>query len=100
MSLCPNCQVHMESHGWGDESCPNCDYTSFQCYDCGEWPEICDICDEKCCSDGCDSSSCTCENKCHICGIPTDKSCDFDLEMNSLSEPKPCCGCHSCAEDV
>jgi hypothetical protein len=39
-------------------------------------------------------------DKCHICDIHTDGECDFDKDMNPYSDPSPCCGCHSCAEDT
>ena len=39
-------------------------------------------------------------NKCHICGCYTELKCAFDEEMNPYSNPRPCCGCGTCAEDV
>jgi hypothetical protein len=40
------------------------------------------------------------EGVCHLCGCHTDLTCKFDKEMNPWSEPRPCCGCGTCAEDV
>lgn len=40
------------------------------------------------------------EHCCHLCGCYTELKCTFDKEMNPYSEPSPCCGCGSCAEDV
>ena len=42
------------------------------------------------------------EEGCHLCGVPTDGECEFDLDMNPhrITGPRSCCGQHQCAEDV
>lgn len=38
--------------------------------------------------------------RCHVCGSLTEGECPYDIDMNPLQEPRPCCGScrQSCAE--
>lgn len=39
-------------------------------------------------------------DRCHMCNVPTDCKCSFDVEMNPHSNPRPCCGQHNCHWDI